>query len=33
VRESVIDIMLNLKSLVIEKESMGIEWITLKKKK
>ena len=33
VRESVLDIMLNLKSLIVEKKDAGIEWIQLKKKK
>ncbi len=33
VRESVLDMMLNIKSLVIAKESMDVEWLTLTKKK
>lgn len=33
VRESILDIMLNIKSLVIAKESTDIEWISLTKKK
>lgn len=33
VRESVLDIMLNLKSLIVEKKDAEIEWIQLKKKK
>ncbi len=33
VRESVLDIMLNVKSLVIKKDSADIEWLTLTKKK
>lgn len=33
VKESVLDIMLNLKSLVIDKTTSDIEWITLSKKK
>lgn len=32
VRESILDIMLNLKSLVIRKDSTDIEWISLSKK-
>ena len=33
VHDSILDILLNLKSLVIEKSDAGIEWITLSKKK
>ena len=33
VRDSIIDILLNLKGLVIEKSDSGIEWVTLSKKK
>lgn len=33
VRESILDMMLNIKSLVIAKESTDIEWLTLTKKK
>lgn len=33
VRESVLDIMLNVKSLVVKKDSTDIEWLTLTKKK
>jgi DNA-directed RNA polymerase subunit alpha len=33
VRESILDIMLNVKSLVIKKDSTDIEWLTLTKKK
>ncbi len=33
VRESILDIMLNIKSLVIAKETTDVEWITLTKKK
>ncbi len=33
VRESILDMMLNIKSLVIAKETMDIEWLTLTKKK
>jgi DNA-directed RNA polymerase subunit alpha len=33
VRESILDIMLNIKSLVIAKESTDIEWLSLTKKK
>jgi DNA-directed RNA polymerase subunit alpha len=33
VRESILDIMLNVKSLVVKKDSTDIEWLTLTKKK
>jgi DNA-directed RNA polymerase subunit alpha len=33
VHDSILDIMLNLKSLVIEKKDSGVEWISLSKKK
>jgi DNA-directed RNA polymerase subunit alpha len=33
VHDSIIDILLNLKGLIIEKNDSGIEWITLSKKK
>ena len=33
VRESILDIMLNIKSLVIKKDTTDIEWISLSKKK
>jgi DNA-directed RNA polymerase subunit alpha len=33
VRESVLDMMLNIKSLIIKKDSTDVEWITLTKKK
>ena len=33
VRDSVLDIMLNLKWLIVEKSDVGVEWIHLKKKK
>ena len=33
IRESVLDIMLNLKNLVLEKSDIGVTWITLKKNK
>ncbi len=33
VHDSVLDILLNLKNLVIEKKSIGVEWLTITKKK
>lgn len=33
IRDSILDIMLNLKSLVLEKSDEGIVWVTLKKNK
>ncbi len=33
VRESILDMMLNIKSLVVKKESTDIEWLSLTKKK
>lgn len=33
IKDSVVDMMLNLKGLVIEKEEMGVEWLMLSKKK
>jgi len=33
IRDSVLDIMLNLKGLVVDKKENGIEWLTISKKK
>lgn len=33
IKESVLDIMLNLKDLVVEKSDEGVTWLTLKKNK